>query len=58
MCDVLNGEFAATKLSAEGLFLLPIYVIMKLTKSLALWERWRRSRRRGQNGANTIKEKQ
>ena len=31
---VLNGEFASTKISAENLFSLPIYVIMGLTKSL------------------------
>ena len=36
-----------TKTSAENLFSLPICVIMGLTKSLSLWERWRRSRRRG-----------
>ena len=30
---------------------MPICVIMELTKSLALWERWRRSRRRGINCA-------
>ena len=37
--------------SAEMLFSLPICVIMELTKSLALGERWRRSRRRGLNCA-------
>jgi hypothetical protein len=31
---VLNGEFAGTKISAEGLFPLQICVIMVLTKSL------------------------
>ena len=35
------------KISAENLFSLPICDIMELTKSLSLWERWRRSRRRG-----------
>ena len=39
------------QISAEILYYLPIYVIMELTKSLALWERWRRSRRRGLNCA-------
>ena len=39
------------QISAENLFSLPICVIMGLTKSLALWERWRRSRRRGLNCA-------
>ena len=37
-----------TKTSAENLFSLPICVITELTKSLSHWERWRRSRRRGQ----------
>ena len=45
---ILSGEMTDTKISAENLFSLPICVIMKLTKSLALRERWRRSRRRGQ----------
>ncbi len=31
---VLNGEFAGTKISAEGLFPLPICVIMELIESL------------------------
>ena len=46
-----NGRFVNhpyKQISAEILFPLPICVIMELTKSLALGERWRRSRRRGQ----------
>ena len=39
------------QISAEIFFSLPICVIMVLTKSLALWERWRRSRRRGRGFA-------
>ena len=35
------------------MFSLPICDIMGLTKSLSLWERWRRSRRRGQIVATT-----
>ena len=41
------------RISAENLFSLPICVIMGLAKSLSLWERWRRSRRRGQIVATT-----
>ena len=41
------------RISAENLFSLPICDIMGLTKSLSLWERWRRSRRRGQIVATT-----
>ena len=44
---VLNGGLAGTKHRQRYCFSLPICVIMKLIKSLALWERWRRSRRRG-----------
>ena len=44
---ILSGELADTKTSAENLFSLPICDIMGLRKSLSLWERWRRSRRRG-----------
>ena len=50
-CDfsvVLNGEFANTKFrQRKHLFSLPICGTMGLTRSLSLWERWRRSRRRG-----------
>ena len=40
-------ENLRTQKIGRGLFSLPICVIMGLTKSLSLWERWRRSRRRG-----------
>ena len=41
------------RISAEILFSLQICGIMGLAKSLSLWERWRRSRRRGQIVATT-----
>ena len=56
LCPVPVGRGlapAAKQISAENLFSLPICVIMKLTKSLSLWERWRRSRQRGQIVATT-----
>ena len=51
-----NGRFMNRpykRISAEIFFSLPICGIMGLTKSLALRERWRRSRQRGQIVATT-----
>ena len=50
---ILSGKIGRRKTSAENLFSLPICVIMGWAESLALWERWRRSRRRGQMVAMT-----
>ncbi len=49
--DPVIKKFAGSKVLIRifsDIASLPICAITGLTKSLALWERWRRSRRRGQ----------